>query len=165
MITNVERRMVALRNELKAMKVSSGLAFSSLLLPENTPTLDYDGTATISGSDYSSPVARIRFRFARNDGLIDPPMINFAFSASFSPSYKNFVESHGFTISGPDLDYFDWVCVSGYIAGIGDGYIDYYVDFKGVIRYYFFSINSISFRITCQAISNVTGDFVVERLI
>lgn len=165
MITGAEKQIATLRNEIMSQKVASGLAFSSLLLPENTPTASYEGTASVSGIDQFTPVARLRFRFTRSDGLIDPPLINFAFSTNFEPSYKSFVESKGFTISGPDLGYFDWLYVSGYIAELGDSYIDFYVDFEGVIRDYYFSVGSISFQVTCQAISNVKGGLVVERLI
>lgn len=166
MENNVQKKLVELSNEVKAQKVYSGLAYSNLLLPENTPTLTYSGTASLSGSGGSNtPVARLRFRFTRDDGLLDPPLINFAFTANFTPHYKDFLVSQGFSISGSDLDYFDWIETYGYINEAGDGYVDYYVDFDATIRDYYFSVSSISLTVTCQAISNVYGSFVVERLI
>ncbi|MEE0888131.1 MAG: hypothetical protein U0L97_02865 [Candidatus Saccharimonadaceae bacterium] len=164
MIADIEKRVAKLRNELKAQKVNSGLAYSQLLLPENTPTQSYSSTASLSNPS-SGPVARMRFRFTRTDGLIDSPAINFAFSYSASPTYAGFVRAQGFTISGNDLDYFDTWSVSGYIHGVGDGYVDFYVDLSSELRDAFFSLSTISFSITCQAITNVKGDLTVERLI
>lgn len=163
MISDVQLRLVKARNELKAQKVYSGLAYSQLLLPENTPQQSYSGTASLSGS--GKPLARLRFRFRRTDGLIDPPMINFAFTANYSPEYDDFVRSKGFTISGDDLGYFNWREVDGYIAELGDAYVDFYVDFSSSIRDDLFSVNSISFSVNCQAISNVNGTLEVERLV
>ena len=164
MIYDIEKRLVSLHNELKALKVYSGLAYSSLLLPENTPSSTYSGTANLPGSG-TGPVARVRFRFSRNDNLTDPPLINFAFNVSYAPQYQDFLRSHGFTISGNDLDYFDWIEASGYISEVGDGYVDFYVDLDSSIRDYFFNISSLPFTITCQAIANVNGELIEERLI
>ena len=164
MIGDVQQRIVGMRNEIKAQKVNSGLTYSQLLLPENTPTASYSGDINLSGSG-TGPLARVRFRFTRTDGLTDPPLINFAFTSSLSPTYKQFVESKGFTISGDDLDYFNWWMMSGYIAGIGDDYVDYYVEVKRNVKTNFFSLNTISFSVTCQAIANVKGVLIEERLI
>lgn len=164
MRSNVQQRIVELRNELKAQKVSSGLTYPSLLLPENTPSLTYSDTASLSGSG-TTPVARVRFRFERNDGMIDAPLINFAFTASFTPTYAQFAINQGFTITGDDLGSYDFMVVSGYIGEVGDGYVDFYVDFGNELRDDFFNLNSISFSTTCQAISNVYGTFTVERVI
>lgn len=164
MVGDVQQRIVKMHNELKAQKVSSGLAYSQLLLPENTPTQTYSDSMSLTGSG-TGPLARVRFRFTRMDGLAEPPLINFDFTATTSPTYKQFVESKGFTISGDDLDYFDWWIVSGYIGELGDSYVDFYVDFKSSIRSNFFSLNSMSFTVSCQAIANVIGDLSVERII
>lgn len=164
MIADIEKRVTKLRNELKAQKVNSGLTYSQLLLPENTPTQSYSDTASLTNPS-TGPVARIRFRFTRTDGIIDPPAINFAFNYSTSPTYADFVRAQGFTISGNDLGYFDSWSVSGYIHGMGDRFVDFYVDLSSSIRDAFFSMSTISFSITCQAITNVKGNLIVERLI
>lgn len=164
MVGDVQQRIVKMHNELKAQKVSSGLAYSQLLLPENTPSQTYSGSMNLSGSG-TGPLARVRFRFTRADALYDPPLINFTFTATTSPTYKQFVESKGFTISGNDLDYFDWWMVSGYIGEIGDSYVDFYVDFKRSIKNNFFSLSTMSFTVTCQAIASVNGTLVAERVI
>ena len=164
MITDVERRLVKLRNEVKAQKVNSGLAYSQLLLPENTPTQTYSDTASLSGSG-ATPVARIRFRFTRTDHIAEPPMINFAFSAAYSPTYKEFAESQGWAIQANDFTYPMLQDIEGYINEIGDGYADFYVDYTSIIRSKLFSVSTIGISITCQAITNVPGTLVNERLI
>lgn len=164
MITDVERRIVKLRNEVKAQKVNSGLAYSQLLLPENTPTQTYSDTASLSGSG-TTPVARIRFRFTRTDGILDSPAINFAFNCTTSPTYADYVRSQGFTISGDDLAYYDHWVISGYVSEVGDGYVDFYVELSYQFRDAFFTLNTIDYSITCQAITNVNGNLTVERLV
>lgn len=161
---NTQSRLVELRNEIKAQKVASGLTYSNLLLPENTPTVSYSGTASLPASG-NNPVARLRFRFSRTDGIVEPPLINFAYSVSYSPTHKEFLISHGFTISGDDVDVFDWLDGNGYIAETGDGYVDFYVELLSTLGTDYFDLNSLSYQVTCQAIANVRGTLVVERLI
>ena len=164
MIRDTQQRIVEIRNELQAQKVFSGLIYSQVLMPENTHQLSYTGEATWSGSE-DAPIARVRFRFTRTDGLVDPPLINFTHTSSFSPTYKQFAEANGFVFSGGDLSFFSTQGIEGYIADIGDGYVDFYVDFKASIKNLLFSRNSVSISTTCQAVSNVYGTLSVERLI
>lgn len=164
MKNNISNRLVKSRNELRAQKVYSGLVYSNLLLPENTPSISYSETVSLSGSG-TTPVARLRFRFTRTDGLIDTPMINFTVTTNLSPTYKQFAESNGFTFVANDLSYLTTLKGIGYIAELGDGYVDYYVDFSSDIRGDFFSLNTITISASVQAISNVVGTLSVERLI
>ena len=161
MIQDVQQRIVKFTNELKAQKVYSGLTYSQLLLPERSPTLSYSGIANLSGSGL---VARLRFRFTRTDGLIEPPFINFAYSFSILPTYKEFAQSNGFIFSADDLTYIDRSSVAGYISEIGDGYVDFYVDFNSELRGRYFSLESININAACQAIANIEGNLTVERL-
>lgn len=162
---DVQQRIVEMHNELKAQKVYSGLAYSQLLLPENTPVESYSGVASLSGS--GDVIARIRFRFTRTDGLTDPPMINFASNAGVSPTYTDYAIANGFSISGNDVSAQDLSGsdIVGYINEIGDGYTDFFVDFDDSLRAKFFSLNSLSITATVQAISNVAGTLSVERII
>lgn len=164
MIYDVENRLAKLHNELKAQKVYSGITYSQLLLPENTPSKSYSGTADLSGSG-TDPVARLRFRFTRTDGINEPPLVDFTLQVSISPTYKSFAESYGFVFNANDLSYFTYTNVDGYINEIGDGYVDFYVDFNSYLRSMFFSLSSLSFSVTVQAIANVMGTLVVEKLI
>lgn len=163
MVMDVQNKVTQLRNEVKAQKVFSGLTYSQLLLPENTPTQSYSGNIDLSRS--GEPIARVRFRFTRSDGLTDAPMINFAYSSSISPTYQSFAGSYGFVFSANDLSYIDTTQVAGYIGEIGDGYVDFYVDFDSYLKSMFFSRNSISISVSCQAIANVFGTLTVDRVI
>lgn len=160
----VQQKIVELRNELQAQKVYSGLSYSQLLYPENTPSLSYTGTASLSGSG-ETPVARIRFRFTRTDGINETPLVNFAYDASYSPSYKQFAEDNGWTFTGQDFSFFERDDISGYISESGDNYVDFFVDYNYTIRSALFSLSSIGISISCQAIVAVNGTLSVERII
>lgn len=161
---NLQQRIVELKNELKAQKVYSGLTYSQILLPENTPEESYSDTASLSGSG-TTPVARLRFRFTRTDGISEPPLVNFTLDATLNPTYQQYAENNGFTFNVNDLSYMTTREIVGYIGEIGDGYVDFYVDCDSYIRTKFYSLNSIGFSATVQAIANVQGTLVVERLI
>lgn len=163
MLMDVQNRIVKLQNEVKAQKVFSGLTYSQLLLPENTPSKTYSGTIDLSKS--TDPIARVRFRFTRTDGVTATPMINFTYSATITPSYKTFAESYGFVFSANDLSYIDTTESNGYIGALGDGYVDFYVDFALSLKSQFFSRSSLSISVTCQALANVQGTLSVERAI
>lgn len=164
MIRDTQQKLVELRNEIKAQKVYNGLAYSQLLFPENNPVQSYTGTASLSGSG-DTPVARLRFRFTRTDGLIEPPFINFAYDASYSPTYQQFAESYGFEFTGRDLSQLEANDITSYIHNFGDGYVDFYIDFQSSMREAFFSLNSMQISATCYAITSVQGTLVMERLI
>lgn len=160
----VQQKIVELRNELQAQKVYSGLSYSQLLYPENTPSLSYTSTANLSGSG-ETPVARIRFRFTRTDGINETPLVNFAYDANYSPSYKQFAEDNGWSFTGQDFSFFEREDISGYISGSGDNYVDFFVDYNYTIRSALFSLSSIGISISCQAIVAVNGTLSVERII
>jgi hypothetical protein len=164
MINNLQQRIVTLRNEIQSQKTFSGLTYSRLLLPENAPTQTYSGRASLTGSG-STPVAEVRFRFTRTDGLTDTPAINFAFSSTISPTYVDFVRSKGFTISGNELAFFDQWTTAGFTREVGDGFVDFIVAIQPDTREAFFSLDYLDFSITCQAITNVYGTLTVERII
>lgn len=164
MIGDVQQKIVKLRNELQAQKVSAGVSYSQLLMPENTPTLDYSGSASWTSST-TGLIARIRYRFTRTDGLMDPPFINFAYNADYSPTYKEFAIANGFSFSQGNVSYFDYRDIEAYIYAVGDGYVDFYIDWKNSIKNALFSLNSVTITASCQAISNVYGTLSVERLI
>lgn len=160
----VQQKIVELRNELQAQKVYSGLVYSQLLYPENTPSQTYTGTASLSGSG-QTPVARLRFRFTRTDDINETPMVNFAYSANYTPTYKKFAEDNGWSFTGKNFESFERYDVSGYISGLGDNYVDFFVDFNYTIRSALFSLNSISISAECSAIVAVNGNLIVERII
>lgn len=164
MIHNVQDRLSYIRNEIKAQKVYTGAVYSQFLVPDNTPSASYSGSASWSGTD-DTPVARVRFRFTRADGQTDPPLVNFTCDAMYDPSYQQFAENNGFTFSQIDLSYISMQDIEAYIGEIGEGFVDFYVDFTSPIKTALFSLNSIDLSITCQAIANTRGNLTVERVI
>jgi hypothetical protein len=158
-----QQRIVELRNELQAQKVASGMTNSQFLLPENNPVLSYDDNASLSGD--SDIVARVRFRFTRKDGLTDPPLVNFAWNATYSPSFYDYARSYGWVFTGRDFSFFQIDDIDSYIGEVGDGYVDFYIDYTYFLRDALAPLSSISISIQCQAIANVYGELSVERLI
>ena len=146
MIGDIQTRMAKANNELKALKVYSGLSYSSLLLPENIPEQSYSGMASLGGSS-DDMVALLRFRFTR------------------TPDYQTYAEDYGFVFSSGDISYTADSNVTGYIYELGDGYVDYYVDFRGGLNTLYPYLNSIDISARVQALANVRGALSVERLI
>lgn len=164
MIYDVEKRLAAVHNELRALKVHSGLVYSQLLLPENSPVQSYSGKVSLSGSG-TGPVGRIRFRFSRSDGVLDPPLVDFASEVEISPTYQQYAEDNGFTFYANDLSYLTPLETDVYIGELGDGFVDFYVDFDRYLQTAFFSLNSLDVKVTVQAMANVKGTLSVEKVI
>lgn len=162
---DVEKRIVALRNEVKAQKVARELAYSQLLMPENTPSISYSGTATVQGQERFDTLARCRVRFTRTDGKQGAPFVNFPFSFAFSPTYREFEQSVGNTVTGDDVDFVDEQCYVGYVAGAGPNYVDFYIDVTTEVVLNWTPFTSIDFSFTVEAISNVPGTLSVERIL
>lgn len=163
MINDTQSRIVKLRNELKAQKVTSELVYSSILWPENTPTKTWSGSLALQLS--GDVVARFRVRFERTDGIDGAPFVDFAQRVSFSPTYKAYTQSLGWSVSGNDVSYVDDQNYTGYVAGAGENYVDYYIDFTRDLISNYFSLSSISVVIEAQAIAMVDGNLTITRLI
>ena len=164
MIYDVEKRLAAVHNELKAQKVYSGITYSQLLLPENNPVESYSGSISLSGGG-TGPLARLRFRFTRLDGSLDTPLVDFASRVSISPTYKEFAEANSFVFSKGDLSYTTILGVNTYIGELGDGYTDFYVDFEQDLAFYYFSLSNLSVSVQVQAMANIKGTLIVTRTI
>lgn len=165
MITSTEKRIVNLRNEVKALKVASELAYSQLLMPENTPSVSYSGTVTSASVPRYATLARCKVRFTRSDGSLDVPFVNFTLNFRFSPTYTQFMASWGIIVEGNDTEFSDEQVYDGYIAGSGPGYVDYYVDISTDIVLLFDPFTSIDFSFEVEAISMVSGTLTVERVV
>ena len=163
MRNDAQRRLVAIRNELKAQKVAGELAYSQLLLPENAPSVSYSGTVAELSSTYT--YARCRVRFTRSDGVNETPVVDFAYNFQFSPNYVEYMATQEVTITGDDTGDTDETCYAGYVAGAGSNYVDFYVDIPADISMTFYGFTSLNFSFTVQAIAMVSGTLTVERLI
>lgn len=163
MISDVSKRIVKLRNELRAQKVAMELAYSSILWPERAPTASWSGDVALELHD--SIVARFRVRFRRSDGRDGAPYVDFAPEVTFSPTYVDFTRSQGGSVTGNDVGYVDNQNYTGYVAGAGSNYIDYYIDFVRDLISNYYALTSINISINVQAISMTSGVLTIERLI
>lgn len=165
MINDVQKRLVKIRNEIKAQKVARELAYSQLLMPDNTPSVTYSGTVTDSGSQRYDTLARCRVRFTRSDGIDETPFVDFTYDFKFSPTYVEFEQSWGVTVTGNDTGYVDEQGYVGYVAGSGTNYVDFYIDITTDVVLSFAPFTSLNFTFTAEAISTVPGTLTVTRLL
>lgn len=163
MISDTQKRLVKARNELRAMKTASELAYSSILWPENAATVNWGGAIALQ--IVGDVVARFRVRFTRTDGGAGAPMVDFAQNVTFSPTYMEYSTSLGWTVTGNDTGYVDDQNYTGYVAGAGDDYVDYYIDFVRDLVANYFSLASITVNINVEAISMVGGTLTITRLV
>ena len=155
----VQERLVQIRNELRAQKVASGLAYSSLLFPENTPQATWSGTVDLNSDD---PVI-VKFRFTRKDESLSVPLVDFPFTATVSPTYLEFARTYGFEITADDFTYTNTWDTAGYIGEVGDNYIVFYVEIsRAILKSDYFSLSSVGVSLTVQAVSCVYGNLIVE---
>lgn len=163
MINNVENRLVRIRNEIKSQKVAMELAYASILWPDNTPQATWNGSVALELQ--GEIVARFRVRFTRTDGNDGAPMVDFAQSVTFTPSYPDFCASQGWTVTGNDLGYVDDQNYTGYVAGSGSNYVDYYIDFVRDLISNYFALSTINIAILVQAISMTKGNISITRIV
>lgn len=163
MIKDLQSRIIACNNELKAQKVAQELAYSSILWPDNTPTEIWTGSVALQLS--GSIVARFLVRFRRTDGVSGAPFVDFAQIVKFTPTYKAYTQSLGWTVTGNDLSYVDDQNYTGYFVGTGADYVDYYIDFTRDLIANYYTLNSINIEIEVQAIAMVQGNLTITRLV
>ena len=164
MINDVQNRVIKLRNELKAQKVATELAYSSVLFPENTPSATWSGTINLPTTP-DNIIARLRVRFTRSDGVEGAPFVDFAQQVTFSPTYQAYSASLGWTVTGNDTGYVDDQEYTGYIAATGSNYVDYYIDFLRELTSNYYTLSSVQASATVEAISMVEGTLNITRII
>lgn len=163
MINDLQKRIVKARNELKALKTATELAYSSILWPENAAVASWSGPLALQL--VGDVVARFRVRFTRTDGGTGAPFVDFAQNVTFSPTYMEYSTSLGWAVTGNDTGYVDDQNYTGYVAGAGDNYVDYYIDFVRDLVANYFTLSSVTVNIEAEAISMVKGDLTITRLI
>lgn len=164
-MATVEQRIAKLHDEVKAQKVAGEIAYSTVLKPENTPSVTK--TERIDWSRQDDKIyMRERFRFERTDGKTDAPLVNFAFDFYLTPDYATYQrETFGITVTGYDIDYVKNDGVTGYIYETGPGYVDFYVDVDYDITTDYHTDPDLDITMTVQAISPVEGTLTATRLI
>lgn len=163
MRNDVQQRLVRIRNELRAQKVAMELAYSSILWPQNAATASITESLNLELTD--GVVARFRIRFQRTDGINTTPCVDFAQSVSFSPTYTEFTQSQGATVSGNDVGYVDDQNYTGYVSGAGADYVDYYIDFLRDLISNYYALSTVTVTINAEAIAMVSGQLIITRVI
>lgn len=164
MISNAERSIVKIKNELRAMKTSFKYAISSVLMPDNVPTVSWSGNVSFNGGT-SEALARFRVRFKRDGGRAEPPLVDFALKVGFTPSYVNYSETNQrVRITGDDPDFTEASFYRGYVAEAGDDYIEYYIDIELATKNLYSGLSGIDVAINVEAISVVKGTLTIERV-
>ena len=166
MLQDVQSRLVKIRNEIRAQKVARELTYSQLLLPENTPSISYSAYLPVGTTAQNGIVARCRVRFTRSDGIDSTPFVNFPFSLTLSPTYKEFQEDQGVSVSGNDVGYVDEQCFVGYVAGAGTNYVDFYIDItETLITVFDPNYPGVTFSFTVEGVSTAPGTLTVTRIL
>lgn len=164
-MSSVEQRIADLQNEVKAQKVASEIAYSTILEPDNTPAITITERINWSSPD-DMIFMRERFRFQRSDGKTEAPLVNFAFSFNLIPDYATYSrEAFGIEVSGNDVNYVDNDGITGYIYETGPGYVDFYVDADYNLAMDYSSQPTLDIRMNVQAISTVKGTLTATRLL
>ena len=162
MIADVEKRIVKARNEIKALKVASELAYSSILMPENSPTQSYSGSIDLSAMN--NPMARVAVTFTRIDGINTTPFVDFSVDTNID-SFEEWVKSIGGTITGRDVNWGENGLFSVYVDSTTDSSVTCFVDVSQSILQLQGLTPSANFSLDVTAISPVRGTLTVERIL
>lgn len=162
MIQDVQSRIVKVRNELKAQKVASELAYSAMLWPDNAPTATYNGTIDLN--NFTDPAARVAITFTRSDGADSTPYVDLAADTDIF-SFYDWVRSIGGTVSGRD-----YACEKNnlfvvYADSTTNNSVTFYIDVSQNVYSLSGRLNSTTFSIGISAISPVAGTLSVTRVI
>lgn len=173
MTVGAENRLVKLRDELQSIKQAPTLGYPKTLKPENTPERSQSATITHRGSA-SGVMAEWRARYTRTDGINKPPLVDFPYSVSFSPTYASYqrdVLGH----SGADNSgYVERQCYDGFVSGSGQDYIDFSIVINNrLVDYYAYPEPTedepnpepveVRVNVIVQAVATVPGTLTLER--
>lgn len=163
MNNSVQARIVAIRNKLRAQKVSSELNYGSLTRPDSTPSASI--SSVIKPTDNileRSLYALFLARFTRTDGINLTPYVDFAFDYQFDPNMQEQVAGLGSTITGRDVEAWYGVCLNGHIIETGSNYVVFAIDINN--KWYALTDDgSATLELEVQAISPVAGSLTLER--
>lgn len=101
MYNNTEKRLVAIRNELRAQKASNKIVSGALITPPEIPEATWSGKVDIT--QIQNPPTFLA-AFTRTDGVDAPPLVDFAVKAEFSPTPNEIAKTYGaqFSVSSSD---------------------------------------------------------------
>lgn len=162
MIQDVQSRIVKVRNELKAQKVASELAYSAMLWPDNAPTATYNGTIDLN--NFTDPAARVAITFTRSDGADSTPYVDLAVDTDIFGFYE-WVLSIGGTVSGRDYACEENSLFAIYADSTTNNSVTFYVDINQNVYSLSGYRSTTTFSINASAISPVAGTLSVTRVI
>lgn len=158
---NTEARLIAMENELRALKQTAPMAIGMLQYPDTNPTASYSGTVDTTGA--GTVLARIEATFTRSDGLQITPMVDFAFDFSVSPTYTENRLTIGLQVTGDDPNCNVEGYIAQYEAKTTQDSVTFNVDVLDVIAPYTSGTATIDLQV--QAISPVAGTLTLMRTI
>lgn len=164
MIQDVQNRIVKVRNELKAQKVASELAYSAMLWPENAPTITYSGSIDLT--TISDPAARVAVTFTRDDGLDGTPYVDLAIDSDIYSLNDWVIDNFGdAALTGRDRYCDKNGQFQVYVDSTTNNSVTYYIDVTQEIYGLAGRMNSTAFSLNITAISPVSGLLSATRLI
>ena len=164
MFDNTQHRLVKLRNELNAYKVSSPLNYGALTHPETTPGGTFSGIVHAYEPILNNMIfARFLARFTRTDGVNLTPYVDFAFDYTVNPNLRQQYVALGYSITGRDVEAWYERCFTGHIIETGSNYVVYAIDANN----YWYTLTSnaqATVTLNVQALSPVEGKLTLERV-
>lgn len=150
-----------IKNELNALKVATPLNLGQLIFTDQTPSASYTGSFNTQSSSYVA--ARFAATFTRTDGVLLPPLVDFAYNYSVNPTYTEYMAGNGITITGNDPNVAAEFYVRGYEYSASGSSVIFYIDILNAIAPY--SGASASVSVNVSALSTVEGTLTLTRLI
>lgn len=161
-MNSVQQRLVRIRNELRAQKVASERAYSSMLWPENAPTASYNGTFNGYEPASEEVYARVIATFTRTDDKGGAPLVDLAVDSELYTREQS-IKDLGGQISGRDLAYGNNGAFNIYVAETTDSSVTFNIDILTTAL--LAAQETIPFNLFATAISPVPGTLTLRRAI
>lgn len=145
---NVQKRLVKVRNNLRAFKIAAQLNYGALSKPSEVPTASLDDTISGWYAPHETGAGFIWNRylatFTRTDGVNMTPFVDFSF---------------------------DWIIGGGGVAterafnhsiySVSDGSVTYAIELND---YCYTSTGSLTLSLIVQAVSSVAGNLTISKV-
>lgn len=174
MDNSTQLRIVKLRNEIRAQKQASELAWGQLAFPESTPVATFNGSIDLSQPIRAgTEILTCRFvaRFTRTDGQTGAPFVQFPFDFKVSPTTIEIERQRGATVTTTSDEQLYWRGISAHVLNSGDNWVEYEISFDDTTGYWLMTsrtydivgIRNVNLELNVYAVSPVTGDLTLER--
>lgn len=174
MDSTTQMRIVKLRNEIRAQKQASELAWGQLAFPEDTPVATFNGPIDLSAPIRAgTEILTCRFvaRFTRTDGQTGAPLVQFAFDFNVSPTTIEIERQRGATVTTTSDEQLYWRGISAHVLNSGDDWVEYEISFDDATGYWLMTsraydilgVQNVNLELNVYAISPVVGTLTLER--